>query len=146
MIGYGCVLHLNARCNPESFTFQLHVPLPRTFSEPTIRRTEGHYIRDVPLSAVMVAYLPRLPSTIRTYTLRFLDAHSPAHLEKTDLERLDGALLERFPSLATLRVVFPDTASLRQYTQAVIRGMPKCGQQRLVSIVEWTEMQDLADW
>ncbi|KAI0335795.1 hypothetical protein GY45DRAFT_1316521 [Cubamyces sp. BRFM 1775] len=147
--GYGCVLHLNACCNPESFTFQIHAPLPRTVSDPTAHRTEGHYIQNVPLSRVLITYLPHLPSTIRTYTLRFLDAHSPAHTKNQkimDLGKLDDILLGRFPLLASVRVILPDTTSMKKYSQAVIQAMPKCGQRRLVSVIEWDETQDLNDW
>ncbi|KAH9891747.1 hypothetical protein C8Q73DRAFT_86993 [Cubamyces lactineus] len=150
--GYGCVLHVKACCNVESITFQLHIALPRTVSEPTPgprRTTEGQRVQDVPLSAFLIAYLPHLPSTIRNYTLRFLDAHSPAHMFRTetmDLEGLDEALLKRFPLLTTVQVILPDAASTRKYSQAVIQAMPKCGQRRFVSVVKWKEVPELDDW
>ncbi|KAH9888793.1 hypothetical protein C8Q73DRAFT_166287 [Cubamyces lactineus] len=135
------ILQLQTCSELESVTFHLHVPLRRSFTRTPRTVTSRH---GVPISALLVAFLPHLPSSLRVYTLTSLDAYSLDHVQSKTilhLERLDDALVARFPMLAKVRIILRDSDWLAEYFQAILQVMPMCRQRGILDIVVCSEEQ-----
>ncbi|KAI0323446.1 hypothetical protein GY45DRAFT_1439596 [Cubamyces sp. BRFM 1775] len=117
------ILQLHTCSELESITFHLHVPLRRSAARTprTVMTRHG-----VPVSALLVAFLPHLPPSLRIYTLTSIDAYSPDYVRSQTilhLKRLDNALVARFPMLEKVQIIIRDREWLDDYSQAILQIM-----------------------
>ena len=133
---YWRVLRLNKCPNLESFTFSIEVPLIRTRAF-AIRAQDPPR---VPVSAVLVAILPHLPSALRTLNLALYNVGVPARIQNREtmaLDRLDAAIAERLPSLIKVHVVLQGRkpAEVEACVQVVGEAMPECRRKGILDVV-----------
>ncbi|KAI0326149.1 hypothetical protein GY45DRAFT_1374175 [Cubamyces sp. BRFM 1775] len=84
----------------------------------------------VPYSAVAIAILSHLPSTLRQLTIELIDVETDEQIKNKKvlgLRALDDALVDRFPVLEVVRVELRVEYYLLEYTTAVFKTMPKWG-------------------
>ncbi|KAI0334679.1 hypothetical protein GY45DRAFT_1125987 [Cubamyces sp. BRFM 1775] len=128
-------LRLHTCRNLETVVFSISVPLLQTLTIP--RRAQEP--PRVPVCAVLVAFLPHLPLTLRTCKLVLSNVGLPARIQSRrtmDLERLDAALRDRLPSLTKIQIVLQGRKpfEVEQCVQTVQELMPVCRNNGLLHV------------
>ncbi|KAH9899371.1 hypothetical protein C8Q73DRAFT_319169 [Cubamyces lactineus] len=93
----------------------------------------------VPYSAVAIAILSHLPSTLRQLTIKLLYVETDEDIKNKrvlGLRALDDALVGRFPALEVVRVELRVRYFLMEYTTAILRTMPKCKKRGILEVAQ----------
>ncbi|KAI0326150.1 hypothetical protein GY45DRAFT_1374176 [Cubamyces sp. BRFM 1775] len=93
----------------------------------------------VPFSAVAIAILSHLPSTLRHLTIQLLYVESAEQIKNKKvlgLRALDDVLLDRFPALETVRLELRVKYYLLEFTLAAFKTMPKCKKRGILEVAD----------
>ncbi|OSC98346.1 hypothetical protein PYCCODRAFT_1439379 [Trametes coccinea BRFM310] len=127
------VLHLHRFDSIE--TFECSLALPALGTNPG---SDG--APRVPLSAVCVAILALLPSTLRKVTIILWEAKEGSQVKSKwllDLGALDVALEARAPVLETVRLVFHGDWYLIEFATEATKAMSRCKKRGMFEVVDW---------